>query len=204
MPTGDLPRPTEPRVLGVDPGVNTGCCLVQGGRPLQWWILRAPTHWDLRGAHVRIALPRRRDFLETELAHLLVEIAPDIVAIENPRVDEGAAWAGGAESHAKQHITRHLEDLSRRYAIVCASLGIPVVMVEAGAGKAAIGARGVKTRRGVVEIFERLYGIKLKVGEDHVARAAGVALRAERKLALERAGPCCERSSTPSSHRNQP
>jgi len=178
-------------ILGIDPGWQTGLALLDGMS-----MVRGLVRGEVLSAPDDCQAEERRDRLAMLLGVALREIRPDYVVIEAPRVD-ASMWGRGsgrttpeaiAESRAKARDTHHLWQLCVRFAETAGRQGVPVIWQTAAAGKQALGATGGSDRR-VVEWCNRLLRPEppLLVKHHHIARAAGVALRARGDVRLARA-----------------
>jgi len=170
------------RILGVDPSQNLGLALLVDG---------TFTHGEVISARG----PETIRVLAERFGGVLLELAPDLVAIEEPRVDH-SMWTKKsgltteqAISHtrSKQAATHQLWRLYSRLANECGMRRIPVAWeVTPLEAKGALGAWGM-TDAETVEWFNRWHRTALAKGDVHIARACGAAYRADQDLKLQRA-----------------
>ncbi|HOQ98177.1 MAG TPA: hypothetical protein PLJ35_05095 [Anaerolineae bacterium] len=165
--------------LGLDPGTATcGWCLLDRTKLLccgEVHLGDKHTPWPVK---LRAA--------EMAFADIVSEHAPDLIAYESTQPCPSREGDTPGRAFSMQVNTLRTVEIIQAIERLAGQHGIETVPVHPASGLKALGCKRGATDGDVARAFTALFGQKCLARENHIARAAGVALRGETEARLQR------------------
>jgi len=166
--------------LGIDPGTSIcGWCLLSGTHLLHYGAVALgdkQTPWPVK---LRAA--------QQAFADIIGRHMPELIAYESTQPCPSREGDTPGRAFSMQVNTIRTGEVIQAIERIAAGHGIEVVPVHPASGLKALGCKRGATDGQVARAFTLLFGAKCLARENHIARAAGVALRGETEARLRRA-----------------